>query len=101
MPSSLDKLSGNMSKFQFRETRKDLNSFYIQQPNQPQTNNVTKGGEKEEAMHAHEGYKNRPYQPPTLMPDQQQQIEKDFALMTSKWVYQYEYMDSFKQFQEP
>ena len=56
----------------------------MQQPNQPQTNNLTEGGEKEEAMHTHEGYKNHPYQPPTLMPDQQQQIEKNFALMTSK-----------------
>ena len=73
-----------MSKFQFRETRKDLKSFYIQQPNQPETNNLTEGGEKEEAMHTHKGYKNHPYQPPTLTPDQQQQIEKDFALMTSK-----------------
>ena len=37
----LDKLSSNLSKDQFRETRKYLQSFYIQQPNQPQTNNVT------------------------------------------------------------
>ena len=62
---------------------------------------MTEGGEEEEAMHAHEGYQNHPYQLPTLTPDQQQQIEKDFALMTSKWVYPYEHMDSFERFQEP
>ena len=37
----LDKLSSNLSKDQFRETRKYLQPFYVQQPNQPQTNNVT------------------------------------------------------------
>ena len=61
MFSSLDKLCSNMSKFQFRETRKYLQSFYVQQPNQPQTNNVTEGGEEEEAMHTHEGYQNHLY----------------------------------------
>ena len=45
MLSSLKKLSSNLSKEQFRESRKYLESFYIQQPNQPQTNNVTEGGE--------------------------------------------------------
>ena len=73
-----------MNKFQFRETRKYLQSFYVQQPNQPQTNNVTEGGEESEAMHIHVDYQNHPYQPPTLTPDQQQQIEGDLALMTRK-----------------
>ena len=82
MPSSFDKLSSNLSKDQFRETRKYLESFYVQQPNQPQTNNVTKDGEKGEAMHAHEDYRNHPYQPPTLTSDQQQQIEEDLASIT-------------------
>ena len=34
------------------------------------------------------------------MPDQQQQIEEDLALMTRKEVFLYEYMDSFERFQE-
>ena len=71
MLSSLGKLSSNLSKDQFRETRKYLESFYVQQPNQPQTNNVTDGGEEGEAMHVHEDYQNHPYQPPTLTSDQQ------------------------------
>ena len=42
MLPSLDKLSSNLGEDdQFRETRKYLESFYSQQPNQPQTNNVT------------------------------------------------------------
>ena len=96
MLSSLDKLSNNLSNDQFMETRK-----YVQQPNQPQTNNVTEIGEEGEAMHVSEDYQNRPYQPPTLTPDQQQQIEEDLALMTRKLVYPYEYMDSFERLQEP
>ena len=35
------------------------------------------------------------------MSDQQQQIEKDLALMTRKVIYLYQYMDSFERFQEP
>ena len=58
--SSLDKLSSNLSKDQFRETRKCLESFYVQQPNQPQTNNVMEGGEQREVMHVHEDYQNDP-----------------------------------------
>ena len=54
MLSSLDKLSSNVSKDQLRESRKFLESFYFQQTNQPQTNNVIKGGE--EVMHAHKDY---------------------------------------------
>ena len=92
MLSSFDKLCSNMSKFQIRETRKYLKSFYVQQPNQSQTNNVSEGGEEGEAMHTNEDH---PYQSPTLTADQQQQIEKDLALMTWKWVYPYEYKDSF------
>ena len=100
MLSSLDKLSSNLSKDQFKETRKYLESFYVQQSNQTQTNNVTGGGEEGEAMHVHEDYRNHPYQPATLTSDQQQQIE-DLALMIRKGVYPYEYMDSFERFQEP
>ena len=58
MLSSLDKLSSNLSKDQFRETRKYLESFYIEQQNQTQTNNVTEGGKEGEAMHIHEDYQN-------------------------------------------
>ena len=61
MLSSLDKLSSNLSKDQFRENRKYLESFYVQQPNQPQINNVTEGGEEGETMHVHEDYWNQPY----------------------------------------
>ena len=56
MLSSLDKLSSNLSNNQFRETRKYLKSFYVQQPNQAQTNNVTEDGEEDETMHTHEDY---------------------------------------------
>ena len=79
MLSSLYRLSSNLSKDEFMETRKYLESFYVQQPNQPQSNNVTERGEEGEAMHIHEDYRNRPYQPPTLTPDQQQEIEGDLA----------------------
>ena len=54
-----------------------------------------------ETLHLHEDYWNHPYQPPTLTTDQQQQIEEDFALMTWKGVYPYEYMDTFGRFHEP
>ena len=101
MLSSLDRFSTNLSKDQFTETRKYLESFYIQQPNQPQANNVAEIGEEGEAMHIYENYQNRPYQPPTFTLDQQQQIEEDLALMTRKGFYHYEYMDSFQRFQEP
>ena len=56
MLSSLDKLSSNLSKDQFREARKYLKSFYVQQPNQAQTNNVTEDGEEGETMHTQEDY---------------------------------------------
>ena len=62
---------------------------------------MTEGGEEGEAMHIHEDYQNRPYQPPTLTSDQQQQIEEESDLMTRQVVYSYEYKDSFEQFQEP
>ena len=55
MLSSLNKLFSNFSKDQFKETRKHLESFYVQQPNQPQTNNMTVGGEESKGIHAHEG----------------------------------------------
>ena len=84
MVSCNDKFSSNLSKDQFREIRKYLESIYVQQPNQPQTSNVTEGGKEGKAMHAHEDYQNCPYQPPTLTPDQQQQIEEDLVLMTQK-----------------
>ena len=45
---------------------------------------MTEGGEEGEATHIHEDYWNHPYQPPTLTPDQQKQIEEDFAFMTRK-----------------
>ena len=99
--SSLDKLSDNLSKDRFKETRKYLESFYVQQPNQTQTNNVTEHEEEGEAMHVHEDYQNHHYQPPTLTPDQQQQIEEDLALIMQKGVYPYEFMDSFERFEEP
>ena len=50
-----------MSKDQFRETRKYLESFYVQPPNQLKINNVAEGGEEGEAMHVYEGYWNHPY----------------------------------------
>ena len=85
MLSSLDKLSSNLSQDQFRGTRKYLESFYVQQPNQLQTNIMTKGGEEGEAMYDYEDYQNHPYQLPTLSSDQQQQqIEEDLALMIKK-----------------
>ena len=93
MLSSLDKLSSNLSQDQFRGIRKYLESFYVQQPNQLQTNIMTKGGEEGEAMYDYEDYQNHPYQLPTLSSDQQQQqIEEDLALMIKKrslttWIY--------------
>ena len=101
MLSSLNKLSSNLSKDQFRKTRKYLESFYVQQPNQTQTNKVTEGGEEGEAMHVHEDYQNHPYQLPTLTSDQQQQIEEDLAVYGVKGVYAYEFMEFFERFQEP
>ena len=41
-------------------TRKYLGSLYVQQPNQPQINNVTESGEEGEIMHVHEDYENQP-----------------------------------------
>ena len=96
MLSSLDKLSSNLGKDKFRKTRKRLESFHIQLPNQPQINDVTEVGKEGKVMDVYEGYQNHPYQPPILMPDQQQQIEKDLALMTRKEVYPYKYVDSFE-----
>ena len=87
MLSSLDKLSSNLSKDQFKESRKYLELFYVEQRNQTQTNNVIEGGEEGEAMHIHEDCRNHPYQLPTLASDQEQQIEEDLALMTWKGVY--------------
>ena len=124
MLSSLDKLSRNLNKDQFKENRKYLESFCVEQRNHPQTNNLTEGGEEDESMHVHEDYLTichpyhlpptltihhpyylppiwHPYHPPTLTSDQQQQIEEDLALMTRKVVYPYEYKDSFEWFQEP
>ena len=51
MLSSLNKLSSNLSKGQFRETRKYLDSFYVQQPNQPQINNATEAEKEGEVLH--------------------------------------------------
>ena len=87
MLSSFNKLSSNLSKDQFRETRKYLESVYVQQPNQLQTNNVAEDGEEDEAMQVHEDYQNHPYQSPTLTSDQEQQIEEGLALMTQKGVH--------------
>ena len=101
MLSSLDKLSSNLSKDQFREAKKYLESFYVEQRNQTQTNNVTESGEEGEAMYIYEDYQNHSYQLSTLTSDQQQQIEEDLALITQKGVYPSEYMNSFKWFQEP
>ena len=98
MLSFFGKLSSNFNKDQFRETRKHLESFYVEQRNHPQINNVTEGGEEGEPMHVHEDYRNQPYNPPTLTSDQKQQIEEDLSLMTRKGVYPYEYLDSFEWF---
>ena len=69
MLSSVDKLSNNLSKNQFKETRKYLELFYVEQRNHPQTNNVTEGGEEGEAMHVHKDYQNYPCQLLTFTPD--------------------------------
>ena len=71
MLPSLDELSSSLSKKQFRETRKYSESFYVEQWNHRQTNNMTEGGEEVESMNIYEDYQNHPYQPPTLTPDQQ------------------------------
>ena len=101
MLSFFDKLSSNLSKDQFRETRKYLESCFAQQPNQPQTSNVTEGGEDGLGMHVYEDYQQHPYKPPALTSDQQLQIGEDLALMIRKGVYSYQYIDSFERFQEP
>ena len=101
MLSSLDKLTSNLSKNQFRETRKYLEPLYVQQPNQPQTNNEIEGADEGEAMHNHEDYWNHAYQLPTLTPGEQRQIEEDLALLTRKGVYPHGHVYSFEQFQEP
>ena len=62
---------------------------------------MIESGEEGAAMHVHEDYESRPYQPLTLTSDQQQQFEEDLVLMTWKGVYPYEYMDSFERFQKP
>ena len=53
MLSSLNKLSSNLRKDQFRETRKHLESFYAQQRSQTKSNNMTEDGEECKAMHLH------------------------------------------------
>ena len=78
---SFNKLSNDLRKGKCRETRKYLESFYVQQQNQPQINNVAEDGKNGEAIDVHEDYQNHPYQPPTLTSDQQQQIEEALALM--------------------
>ena len=45
---------------------------------------MAEGGEVGAPMHVHEEFQNHPSQPPTLTPDQQQQIDEDLALMTQK-----------------
>ena len=51
------KLSSNLTKDQFRKTRKHLESLYFQQQNQPQINNMMKRGWKEaEVMHVYQDY---------------------------------------------
>ena len=74
MMSSFQKLSNNLNKEQFRETRKYLESFYIEQRNHPQTNNVVEGGEEGKSMHIHKDYQNLPCHPPALTLHQQKQI---------------------------
>ena len=66
MLSSLCKTPNNLSKDHFRETRKCLGSLCIQQPNQPQIDNVTKDGEEGEAMHVNEDYQNYRYKLPIV-----------------------------------
>ena len=82
--ASLDKLSSNLSKDCFKETRKYLESFYVQQPNQPQINN--EHGKGSEVMHVYEDYQNHSYQLPTLTPNQEQEIEEGLAVMMKKGV---------------
>ena len=73
MLSSLEKLSNNLNKEQFRESRENLDWFCIEQRNHPQTNNVTESGEEDQSMHVHEDYQNHPYHLPALTLDQQKQ----------------------------
>ena len=103
MLSSLDKLFSNLGKDQFRETRKQkiFRVILLSTTKSTTNNNVTEGGKEGDTMHAHEDYQNHPYQPLRLMPDQQQQIKEDLALMTRKGVYPYEFVDSLERFQEP
>ena len=61
-------------------------------PYQSQNNNATESGEEGKAIHIYE-------QPPTLISDQQQQIEEGLVLMTQKGVYPSEYTDFFERFQ--
>ena len=74
MLSSFKKLSNNLNKEQFRETRNYLESFYIEQRNHPQINNVTERGEEGKSMHVHEDYQNFPCHTPALTLHQQKQI---------------------------
>ena len=79
---SFNRISNVLRKDKCRETRKCLESFCVQEQNQPQINNVAEDGNNGEAMDVHEDYQNHPYQPPTLTSDQQQQqIEEALALM--------------------
>ena len=60
MPSSIDKLTSNLNKEQFRKTRKYLELLYVQQPNQPQTDIEEEDREESEALHVLEDYRNYP-----------------------------------------
>ena len=70
MLSFLDSLPSNLSKDQFREIRTFLESFYIHQPNQPQTNNAAEVREKGDSMYANKNYRNHSYQLPAPTADQ-------------------------------
>ena len=67
---SSDKLSCDLNKDKFRQIRKYLESFYIEQGSHPQTNNVIEGGKEGESMHVYEGHQNYPYHPSRLTSDQ-------------------------------
>ena len=86
MLSSLDELFTNLSNDQFKETKKYLELFYIQQPSQSQSNTATEVDKRVKSMQV----QNCPYQLPTLTLYQQQQIEEDLALITREGVYPYE-----------
>ena len=64
-------LSSNLNEDQFRDTKMNLETFYAEQRNHPQTNNLAEGREESEFMHVHEDYRNHPYHWPTLTLDQQ------------------------------